>query len=84
MEEGSGTSGSAKLREGRSGVTNKLRVYHLLCDNPQWVEVLKEAFEVAPQEGLRALMLFHNTTAPHILWLQVHQLPPLEPLEWPY
>jgi len=27
-------------------VSNKLRVYHLLCDNPEWAEVLKEAFEV--------------------------------------
>jgi len=27
-------------------VSNKLRVHHLLCDNPEWVEVLKEAFEV--------------------------------------
>jgi Holliday junction DNA helicase RuvB len=30
-------------------MTNKLRVYHLLSDNPHWVEVIKEAFEVERQ-----------------------------------
>jgi hypothetical protein len=57
-------------------MTNKLRVYHLLCDNPDWVEVLKEAFEVEE----RWYKKYPREQYPEMEWLgfewhQVHTPP---------